>query len=52
VSGEATRKLKTYLGSVVRDIEGKVIRKDAELQELLMHANRLLAQQRTDKSKL
>lgn len=49
------RKLKTYLGRVVRDIRRK-LEGNAELQALfaplLALADRLLAQQRTDKNKL
>jgi len=51
-SGQQTRKLKTYLGRVVRDIERKVVDKDDSLSELLAQAKRLLVQQRHDKNKL
>jgi len=47
-----TRKLKTYLGRVVRDIDRKAVDKDDTLKSLLAKANRLLAQQRKDKNKL
>lgn len=48
-----TRKLKTYLGRVVRDIERKAdLAQDDHLQELLNRAHRLLAQERTSKNKL
>lgn len=44
------RKLKTYLGRVVRDIERKAnLAADDHLQELLDRAHRLLAQERTSK---
>jgi len=47
-----TKRLKTYLGRVFRDIERKEERPDTELRELLSLAQRLLKQQRTDKNKL
>ena len=47
-----TRKLKTYLGRVVRDIDRKATDKDEELGDLLSLAVRLLAQQKKDKNKL
>jgi IS5 family transposase len=47
-----TRKLKTYLGRVVRDIERKALEKDANLTKLLNLAKRLLSQKRKDKNKL
>ncbi len=46
------RKLKTYLGRVIRDIIRKVPSPDAELSELLFLAKRLLQQKRDDKNKL
>lgn len=48
------RKLKTYLGRVVRDIKRAhgVSAIDTELEELLALAERLLAQERTSKNKL
>lgn len=46
------RKLKTYLGRVMRDIIRKVPSPDAELSELLFLAKRLLQQKRDDKNKL
>ena len=56
-AGKMTRKLKTILGRVVRDIErkapkikGQII--DAPLRELLALAHRLLDQTRTSKNKL
>ena len=51
-SAKQTRKLKTYLGRVVRDIDRNVERKDAELAQLLMQANRLLRQTKKSKNKL
>lgn len=47
-----TKKLKTMLGRVYRDIRRKVTEPDGELTEYLHRAERLLAQQRTDKNKL
>lgn len=46
------RKLRTYLGRVVREIRRKVPEPDAELARLLEMADRLLAQRRASKNKL
>lgn len=46
------RKLKTYLGRVMRDIIRKVPNPDTELSNLLFLAKRLLQQKREDKNKL
>jgi IS5 family transposase len=46
------RKLKTYLGRVVRDIRRKADFINKELSELLLMADRLLAQERQSKNKL
>jgi IS5 family transposase len=46
------KKLKTYLGRVVRDIRRKAPEIDSELGDLLAMADRLLAQQRDSKNKL
>jgi IS5 family transposase len=46
------RKLKTYLGRVMRDITRKVPNPDAELNNLLNMAKRLLQQKRDDRKKL
>ena len=51
-AAKQTRKLKTYLGRVVRDIERKALDKDDALTGLLAMANRLLAQKKRDKNKL
>ncbi|MCG8604985.1 IS5 family transposase [bacterium] len=51
-SRKMTRKLKTYLGCVARDIARKSPQPDDELKELLAMAERLLLQQRQDKNKL
>lgn len=51
-SSRQTKKLKTYLGRVVRDIDRKTDHKDEALTDLLNRAQRLLAQQRTSKNKL
>jgi len=47
-----TRKLKTYLGRVIRDIERKCPRPDDQLQTLLKIAKRIHQQQRHDKNKV
>jgi transposase, IS5 family len=47
-----TRRLKTYLGRVMRDIERKADACDESMQVLLVRARRLLEQQRHDKNKL
>jgi len=47
-----TRKLKTYLGCVYRDISRKAIHPDEELKELLKLAERLLTQKRNSKNKI
>jgi IS5 family transposase len=47
-----TKKLKTYLGCVVRDIARKSDPTDETLRELLARANRLLEQERDSKGKL
>lgn len=51
-SQRAVRKLKTYLGRVVRDIERKVTEPDQKLSELLILSKRLLIQEKGDKHKL
>lgn len=51
-SARETRKLKTWLGRVVRDIERKMPAEAAALEELLGLARRLLAQGRHDSGKL
>lgn len=47
-----TRKLKTYLGRVYRDIQRKVEEPDKQLEALLARADKLLYQKRNDKNKL
>lgn len=47
-----SKKLKTYLGCVYRDIGRKVTEPDAQLGELLALAERLLNQQKEDKNKI
>jgi len=47
-----TKKLKTYLGRVVRDIRRKASDIDEELSDLLNKADRLLAQEKHSKNKL
>jgi IS5 family transposase len=49
---KTTRKLKTYLSRVIRDIERKAKSHSLELQELLKLAHRLHDQKRGDKQKL
>jgi len=51
-ANKVTKKLKTYLGRVVRDIRRKVGEIDDELADLLAKADRLLAQERKSKNKL
>jgi len=56
-AGKMTRQLKTILGRVVRDVERKAHKlqgqiADEPLRELLVMAERLLAQTRTSKNKL
>ena len=51
-SKKMTKKLKTMLGCVYRDILRKVENPDTELQDLLNLADRLLKQQKHDKNKL
>lgn len=50
------KKLKTYLGRVIRDIERKIKNSGSEIKEsfsgLLEMAHRIFAQQKTDKNKL
>lgn len=46
------RKLKTWLGRVLRDMRRKVSDPDVALEELLSRCERLHAQERTDKKKL
>ena len=46
------KRLKNYLGRVVRDIRRKVEKPDEELAALLATADRLLTQERTSKGKL
>ena len=51
-SRRSQRKLKTYLGRVIRDIERKCPAPDAELFDLLAIATRIHEQQRSDKNKI
>jgi IS5 family transposase len=51
-ASKCTRKLKTYLGRVIRDIERKCSHQDEELQSLLDIAIRIYSQQRKDKNKV
>jgi IS5 family transposase len=51
-AGKQCKKLKTYLGRVVRDIERKKVESSPELEELLVLSRRLLAQKKNDKDKL
>ncbi len=47
-----TRKLRTYLGRVIQDIERKCLSPDRELVSLLTTAKRIHTQQRKDKNKV
>jgi IS5 family transposase len=47
-----TRKLKTYLGRVIRDIERKCPQPDDHLRSLLVTAKRIVTQKRHDKNKV
>lgn len=47
-----TRKLRTYLGRMIRDIERKLPQPDAEMAELLNRAKRIEQQQRSDANKI
>ena len=47
-----TRKLHTYLGRVIRDLERKLSQPSPEMQTLLDRAKRIYQQQRTDSAKL
>ena|SRR3989339_1891192 len=47
-----TKKLKTYLGRVTRDVRRKLVGTDAGLEELLYLSERLLTQKKDDKNKL
>lgn len=49
---KCTRKLKTYLGRVIRDIERNCPRPDPDLQSLLNVGTRILEQQKHDKNKI
>jgi IS5 family transposase len=51
-AGKMTKRLKTLLGCVYRDIERKVDYVDEELRELLELAERLLKQQKQSKNKV
>ena len=46
-----TRKLRTILGRVLRDIERKALERDDELRELMRLGKRIYEQNRTDKGK-
>ena len=49
---KTTRRLHTFLGRVIRDIERKAVNPSSELRHLLSLSNRLYRQQRSDKGKL
>lgn len=51
-AGAATRKLRTQLGRVVREIERQVTKPSEKLSKLLATAHRIYAQQRHDKNKV
>ena len=49
---KCTRKLRIYLGRVIRDIERKCPAPDSSLRDLLRISNRIFSQQRHDKNKM
>jgi IS5 family transposase len=49
---KCTRKLRTYLGRIIRDIERKCPQPDHELEQLLAISTRIHKQQRHDKNKV
>jgi len=49
---KCTRKLRTYLGRVIRDIERKCPRPDEQLDQLLDISTRIFKQRRKDKNKV
>ncbi len=49
---KATRKLRTILGRVIRDVERKATDPSRELQELLVVSKRILEQERASKNKV
>jgi len=49
---KATRRLKTFLGRVIRDVQRKAINPSPELRNLLALSERLHSQKRSDKGKL
>lgn len=51
-AGQCTRKLKTYLGRVIRDLDRKCPHPDEPLQSLLKIATRIFYQKRKDRHKI
>ena len=51
-SKKSIKKLRTYLGRVIRDINRKSFNPDKKLQDLLTIAKQVYQQQRTDKNKI
>jgi transposase, IS5 family len=51
-AGQCTRKLRTFLGRVIRDLGRKCLHPDEELQSLLEIGNRVFQQKRKDKHKI
>jgi IS5 family transposase len=51
-AGRESRRLKTYLGRVIRDIERKAPSPNIEVGKLLVIGKRIFEQQRTDKNKI
>jgi IS5 family transposase len=51
-AGKCTKKLKTFLGRVIRDIQRKSHEADKELSQHLKQAQRIYEQQRKDKGKV
>ena len=51
-AAKLTRKLRTYLGRIIRDIERKVLNPDEKLAAMLERTKRIHIQQRNDNNKL
>jgi len=51
-AGRETRKLKTYLGRVIRDIKRKTTQEGKNMEELIKLAEQLLKQERKSKNKI
>src|SRR5680860_1130075 len=51
-AGKSTKKLKTILGRVIRDVERKAVNPSRELSELLVVSKRIFEQQRKSRNKV